>query len=111
LEANDIPFIVGGVNELFSRPEVRASIQIFNYLNEITDKSVVIDSWQSLSEKITVREIENGLAYLDSSKPSRIKYYGEFVLQQIFQSFLEKAGITEEKFIDDGTGTRVGNKN
>jgi len=111
LEANNIPFIVGGVNELFSRPEVRASIQIFNYLNEITDKSVVIDSWTSLSEKITSKDVEKGLVYLDSTKPSKITYYGQFVLQEIFQTFLEKSAITEEKFVDDGSGTRVGNKN
>lgn len=111
LEANDIPFIVGGVNELFSRPEVRASIQIFNYLNEIIDKSVVIDSWTSLSEKISLQDVEKGLAYLDGTKPSKISYYGQFVLQEIFQTFLEKSEITEEKFVDDGSGTRVGNKN
>lgn len=111
LEANDIPFIVGGVNELFSRPEVRASIQIFNYINEITDRSVVTDSWCSLSDKIAVDKVEQGIAYLDKMKPHRVSYYGDFVLQEIFQSFLEKSEITEEKFVDDGTGTRVGNKN
>jgi len=111
LEENDIPFIVGGVNELFGRPEVRASIQIFNYINDLIDKSVVIDSWSSLSDKIIVNEIENGIAYLDKMKPRKVSYYGDFVLQEIFQTFLEKSKITEEKFVDDGSGTRVGNKN
>jgi DNA helicase-2/ATP-dependent DNA helicase PcrA len=111
LEANDIPFIVGGVNELFARPEVRASIQLFNYLDESVDKSVIIDSWTSLSDKIELNKIEQGLKYLDKMKPQKVSYYGEFILQEIFQTFLEKAEITEEKFADDGLGTRVGNKN
>lgn len=111
LEANNIPFIVGGVHELFARPEVRASIQLFNYLSELTDKSVIIDSWCSLSDKITAEKVERGFAYLDKMKPHRVKYYGDFVLQEIFQTFLEMSQITEEIFVDDGTGTRVGNKN
>lgn len=111
LEANNIPFIVGGVNELFARPEVRASIQLFNYLNENTDKSVIIDSWCSLSSEIVADKLEQGIAYLDKMKPQSVSYYGDFVLQEIFQTFLEKSEITEEKFVDDGLGTRVGNRN
>jgi DNA helicase-2/ATP-dependent DNA helicase PcrA len=111
LEENNIPFIVGGVNELFARPEVRAAIQLFNYLNQITDKSVIIDSWTSISNKITADKIEQGIAYLDKVRPSNFSFYGNFVLQEIFQTFLEKAEITEEKFADDGSGMRVGNKN
>jgi DNA helicase-2/ATP-dependent DNA helicase PcrA len=111
LEENNIPFIVGGVNELFARPEVRASIQLFNYLNDLTDQSVIIDSWCSLSNAIATDKVEKGIEYLNMMKPHRIKYYGDFVLQEIFQTFLEKSEITEEKFVDDGSGTRVGNKN
>lgn len=111
LEANNIPFIVGGVNELFTRPEVRAAIQIFHYLNETTDASVILDSWCSLSESIIADEVKQGIDYLNNKKPARISYYGDFVLQEIFQTFLETSKITEDKFVDDGTGTRVGNRN
>ena len=109
LEENDIPFIVGGVNELFARPEVRASIQIFNYLAEQTDASVIIDSWTSISDKLSIDDIEEGIKFLNKNKPKKVSYYGEFVLQELFLTFLEKAKITEEKFVDDGSGTRVGN--
>jgi len=111
LEENDVPFIVGGVNELFSRPEVDASIQLFNYLNESNDASVIIDAWTNLSEKISQENIEKGIAYLETKKPHRVKYYADFVLQEIFQKFLEVAEITEDIFVDDGTGTRIGNRN
>jgi len=111
LEENDIPFIVGGVNELFGRPEVGASIQLFHYLNESNDASVIFDSWTTLSDKITQENLEKGIAYLDTKKPYRVKYYADFVLQEIFQKFLEAAEITEDIFVDDGTGTRIGNRN
>ncbi|MEZ4939192.1 MAG: hypothetical protein R2799_16525 [Crocinitomicaceae bacterium] len=36
-----IPFVVGGVNELFSRPEIKASRAIFDYLdNQIEEDTL-----------------------------------------------------------------------
>jgi DNA helicase-2/ATP-dependent DNA helicase PcrA len=109
LEENDIPFIVGGVNELFSRPEVKAAIQIFYYLNSQVDKSVIIEYWSSLSMAISIESIEKAVASLNKKKPGNVGYYADFVLQEIYFNFLDLAGINEDVFVDDGSGSTAGN--
>lgn len=64
-------------------------LQLFNYINETTDKSVILDSWCSLSDKIAADKVEQGITYLDKMKPHRVSYYGDFVLQEIFQTFMK----------------------
>jgi DNA helicase II / ATP-dependent DNA helicase PcrA len=110
LEENNIPFIVSGVNELLDRPEVKAAIGIFNYLSELIDSSVLIDSWTSLSSKIELKNINEAIKYLDKMKPQKVNYYGEFVIQEIYLNFLEISKITEEIFTQNTSRARAGNQ-
>jgi DNA helicase II / ATP-dependent DNA helicase PcrA len=110
LEANGIPFVVAGVNELFRRPEVSAAISIFSYLNGDVDASVVRNSWQSLSGQITSDMIQNGIDYLDLKRPTENLYYGEFALQDIYQTFLQKVGVVEELFVSGPENAVSGNR-
>lgn len=98
LSDNNIPFIVSGVNELLRQPEVQASILIFNYLDNSVDSTVLWNSWAALIPELSIEAFEKAIEYLEKRKPSQIKYYGTFILQEIFQTFLEKAEITEESF-------------
>ena len=110
LEKHDIPFIVAGVNELFRMREVRASIQIFQYLSEDIDSSVLIESWSDLSPKIENDKLLEAIEYLNTKKSHRVKFYFDLVLQDIFLTFLQKAGITEETFQIPGKKSRAGNE-
>ena len=111
LEEAEIPFVVSGVNELFQRPEVKAARAIFDYLADQIDSSVLIEYWVSLSKNIEFKNVSDAIEYLDSVKPKLIRYYGDFVLQGIYQNFLQIAEISEEMFENSPTETRVGNLN
>lgn len=100
LSARNIPFVVSGVNQLLLQPEVRASILIFNYLYNSVDSSALWSAWSALIPSLSRSAFDSALQFLETHRPSNIKYYGTFILQEIFQVFLEKACITEESFID-----------
>lgn len=101
LQAAQIPFIVSGVNNLFQRPEVGAARAIFMYLNTQIDKDTLKHHWQSMSDKIPESKLNDAVAFLDKSKPSKNTYYERFNIQLIFQTFLDKAGIREDIFASD----------
>lgn len=100
-QAANIPFIVSGVNNLFQRPEVRASQTIFLYLSEQVDKTVLVDSWLGISPNIDSSRLDSAIDWLDRQKPKSNTYYEAFILQTIFQDFLYRAGVREDIFIDD----------
>jgi DNA helicase-2/ATP-dependent DNA helicase PcrA len=101
LQASQIPFIVSGVNNLFQRPEVGASRAIFTYLNQQIDKDTLKHHWLSLTNKVNNEKLEEAIAFLDKSKPSKNTYYERFNIQGIFLEFLDKAGIREDLFATD----------
>jgi len=104
LQEENIPFIVSGVNNLFYRPEIRASQAIFHYLGNDLDKGVLKDHWISLSDRLKPGNIDAAIKYLDKHKPENIKYYEGFIIQEIFLDFLEIAGIREDVFEDPDNG-------
>lgn len=111
LQAANIPFIVTGVNNLFLRPEIRASRGIFLYLKEEIDRYVLEDLWESVSEDIDVDLLEDAITYLNTMKPDKFTYYERFNIQAIFMEFLERAGICEELFHDGSDASSVGYNN
>jgi DNA helicase-2/ATP-dependent DNA helicase PcrA len=102
LKDANIPFIVGGVNKLFETDEVKASVNIFRYLsNDLTDPTILINSWKMLSQKIDTTKLFEAIKNLEKEKPDEDTFYGEFILQDIFWDFLQQSGITENSF-DNG---------
>lgn len=93
-----IPFVITGINNLFQRLEVKASQAIFQYVNEQIDRSVIKDYWQNLSPKITDKNLNDAIAFLDKNIKTKQSYYERFDFQDIFQTFLEKAGVREDIF-------------
>ncbi|MBP7679303.1 MAG: ATP-dependent helicase [Bacteroidales bacterium] len=102
LQAENIPFIVSGVNNLFYRPEIRASEAIFHYLQDELDADILRDHWINLSEKLEPKNIDAAIQYLDKHKAKNITYYEAFIIQEIFLDFLEIAGIREDIFEQPG---------
>jgi DNA helicase-2/ATP-dependent DNA helicase PcrA len=96
-EAN-IPFIVTGVNELFNRPEIQSSKAIFSYLQGEIDSTILELHWQDLSSKIDANDLRDAIRYLDKKVPTKDTYYEAFNIQDIYLTFIEKAGICEEIF-------------
>jgi DNA helicase-2/ATP-dependent DNA helicase PcrA len=100
LQAANIPYIVTGLKNLFDRPEVHACRGIFQYLSGEWNEETLVGVWQDLSPKITAEAVGRGVAYLKTKHPSINKYFEAFIIQEIFQEFLDKAGIHEYVFQD-----------
>ncbi len=108
-DQEDIPYITGGVNKLFERPEIKASLGIFEFLNGEIDESELALAWTEIP-KCTVQQdkISEAIEKLKKQDPERSipkkegeprpVMYWEFCLQDIFWNFLEDANIREESF-------------
>ena len=110
LTDEDIPFVVGGVNELFERPEIRAAKAIYLYLNKDIEEDTLKIYWTSISYKINGSDIDEAIDFLRKKFPSPKMYFATFNLQEIFWTFIEKAKLTEEVFEDINHKGFVGNE-
>ena len=110
LTAEDIPFVVGGVNELFERPEIKAARAIYLYLNKDIEEDTLKIYWTSISDKINESDIDEAIDFLRKKFPSPKMYFATFNLQEIFWTFIEKAKLTEEVFEDINHKGFVGNE-
>jgi len=105
----DIPFIVGGVNELFQRPEIKASQAIFQFLADIIEEDSLKDYWVEVSENIDSNKLDEAILFLKSKIPKSKTFYSTFSIQDIFWNFIEKADLREEIFEDPVHTGIVGN--
>lgn len=109
LQEANIPFIVAGVNNLFEQPEVRAAHAIYLYLGKQIDAAVLKEYWLELSSKIVEKNLNKAILHLNTKFPDKLSYYESFNLQDILWTFLDKAGIREEKFNGESTEDIMGN--
>jgi DNA helicase-2/ATP-dependent DNA helicase PcrA len=110
LTDEDIPFVVGGVNELFERPEIKAAKAIYLYLNKDIEEDTLKIYWTSISDKINDSDIDSAIDSLKKKFPNPKMYFATFNLQEIFWTFIEKAKLTEEVFEDSSHKGVVGNE-
>ncbi len=98
LRDEEIPFIVGGVNQLFQQPEIQAAKSLFLFLADQLDRYTLMELWQdACHNNLDDTTLEDAVDILEKSKPKK-SYYETFVLQKIFIDFLENAGVTENIF-------------
>jgi DNA helicase-2/ATP-dependent DNA helicase PcrA len=106
----DIPFVVGGVNELFQRSEIKAAKAIYQYLNNDIEEDVLKVYWQSVTPNIKSDDIDNAIEWLKTKFPTPKMYFATFNIQEIFWCFIELAKLTEEAFEDKNHSGIVGNE-
>lgn len=90
-----IPFVVAGVNHLFDQAEVQAAKGLFRYLKGLLDPDTLELMWKEVLPTLDETRFAKALKHLNQKKPHLIRIYHEMNLQEIFQDFLEDAGITE----------------
>ena len=110
LTEENIPFVVGGVNELFERPEIKAAKAIYLYLNKDIEEDTLKIYWTSISEKIKDSDIDAAIKSLNKKFPTPKMYFATFNLQEILWTFIEQAKLTEEVFEDNLHKGIVGNE-
>lgn len=94
----DIPYVVGGVNQLFLQPEIQASLALFKYLNRQLDSETLKEVWQEACfDKLDPQKLDDAIDYIEKNGPNR-EYYESFILQVAYRNFLDIAGVRESIF-------------
>src|SRR5690606_1394940 len=110
LTENDIPFVVSGVNNLFERPEIKASRAIYEYLSNDIEDDTLIAYWEAVSENIKEENVRFAISELEKKKPHSKMMFNAFNIQDIFWQFIENAKLSEEVFVEEGHQGIIGNE-
>ena len=108
-----IPYVVGGMNNLFDTPEIQAIRLAFTYLAGETPPGIPVPSAAAVEQALqraqlglTSAEIRHGIRFLDERK-ARIggRMDATLYLQRVYLDFLEALGIREERVTEANKGT------
>lgn len=95
-EKMNIPFIVEGVNELFSTAECRAAKGIFEYLHGDISMTDLLNLWKGIGYRLDTKEISEAITKLGTINVNSMKFYGQFVIQNVFHDFLRHLSIVSD---------------
>jgi DNA helicase-2/ATP-dependent DNA helicase PcrA len=96
LEQYDIPFVVEGVNDLFSTKECQAAKGIYDYINGDIPATELFDKWVEVQYPLDKKEVADALQYLATIDVKEIKLHSELNLQGIYHEFLRRISIVED---------------
>jgi len=102
LDAAHVPYIIVGMNNLFSTLEAEAARQLFYFMAGRTgvDVATLEASWVATNLDLTPEEIRQAIATAEKSRASLnnpTERFGFYSIQRTFQTFLEEAGVREER--------------
>lgn len=95
-EDHGIPFIIEGMNELLLTTECKAAKGIFEYLNGDIDSTELFKRWLAVDYPLDKKELADCLQMLMNIDITKMKYYPELNLQQIYQDFLKGISLVED---------------
>jgi DNA helicase-2/ATP-dependent DNA helicase PcrA len=105
-----IPYVVTGMNNLFSTPEAEAARQLFYFIRGRTGEAALVAAWRAADLGVSKRAIAKAVAgakgtqdSLDETEEKRWSFYS---LQRQFLTFLEDLELREES-VPDGRGEVV----
>lgn len=112
--AAGIPFVVGGMNELFSTPEIQAIRECFYFLSDFAGpgggitKKHLVEALAGGRLGVNRNQVRRGVVYLEGQRLKITnKIISELYPQPLFQGLLREMGIREES-IDTSHGAGVG---
>lgn len=109
LDAAGIPFVVVGMTNLFGTPEAEAARQLFYFMagRPGIDEAAVERAWQSANLGLDLETLRRAIVGAARARTSLTlpdqKRWGLYSIQRFFLSFLEDAGIREDR-IPEGRG-------
>lgn len=107
LKAADVPYIVGGMNNLFEAPEVAAAVSLFEYIGGGQTAADVVKRWVDARVGVNAKAATAAIAVLDRAADfSQGDRWGTYNIQRTFLSFLEAVDLREETVpaASDGSG-------
>ena len=104
LDAAEIPYVVSGMTSLFGTKEAEAARQLFYFIADRAgvDDAAVERAWQAADlglEPDTLRQAVRNASDTKSAVQSATPHnrWGTYSIQRVFLSFLETAGVREER--------------
>ena len=105
-----IPFVIGGMNNLFSRPEAEAARQLFYFIRERIDEGTLVEAWKAAGLGVSDEGIAKAIAGARLTKfalgEADEKRWVLYSLQRQFLGFIEDLGLREEN-VPEGRGEVV----
>ncbi len=99
LEDAGVPYLVVGMNELFSTPEASAARDLFYFMADRLEETGLLASWEAANTGATRGQIGAAIAVAARGR-AEMKTgdarYSVYSPQRVFFDFLENAGIREE---------------
>lgn len=107
-----IPYVVVGMTNLFGKPEAQAARQLFYFMASRSgvDEKAVEQAWRDADLGLDLEELREAIASAARARATLTekdeKRFGLYSIQRLFLSFLETAGIREER-VPNGRGEIV----
>lgn len=104
-----IPYVIGGLSNLFDAPEVQAAASLFSYMvGQIGNEDVKV-AWRSAKLGLTDVDLVSGLAVLDKAKSwEKGERWGAYNIQRTYLNFLEAVRLREDRIPPTKTGAARG---
>ncbi len=111
LDAAGIPYLIVGMNNLFTAEEVEASRELFYFMADRPgcDRETVRKAWLDADLGLIPADLNKaiaGAAKARSAFENPTERFGFYSIQRTFLRFLEEAGVREER-VPDGRGEVV----
>jgi DNA helicase II / ATP-dependent DNA helicase PcrA len=111
LDDAGIPYVVVGMNNLFSTDEAEAARRLFYSMagRPSGDGTVLEELWLNAGLGVAADDVRRAIASVSdwrSKFDNPTERFGFYSIQRIFQTFLEEAGVREEK-VPNGRGEIV----
>ena len=107
LTAAGIPFIVAGMNNLFGTSEAEAARQLFYFMSGRIDDQTLRTAWIAAMTGCPEPDLDAAITKASAKRNAMKKdiqtRFGYYSLQRTFLTFLEDAGVREER-VPDGRG-------
>lgn len=113
LDAADIPYVVGGMNNLFDTDEAEAARQLFYFMagRPTPDAAALVQAWLDADLGLDASTVQGAVAKAETARAAMNdeadqKRWSFYSLQRQFLTFVEDLGLHEE-FVPDGHGEVV----
>lgn len=102
LQTAGIPFVVTGMTNLFASAEAEAARQLFYFMADRgPDEAAVERAWTSANLGLNPDELRAAIRSVGEAKAALAdpdqRLWGQYSIQRVFLSFLDEAGIREER--------------
>lgn len=109
LKAAGIPYVIGGLTNLFDAAEVQAAACLFEYIVGDADEATLHEAWQAADVGLTDADLARGRNVLDGAKSWKPgERWSAYNIQRAYLNFLEVVGLREERIPPTSTGAPRG---